>query len=589
MNNDCTFTFRLHADHAIELTIAVRTLGPNPRRYTLAALDLPPELLARLRNAEPGALVQVTAAVDVWLAKSLEDLPVLLEFAGQRLERWRLIFRENEPSSEPGQSLAIGLIPFEALTLDGAPLVLHQRIGSFTHLVPKIGSPPSTALDWPLRILFIRSNPSDTIGSVGDGVPPALPLRTAIMQQRPELAEHIQIDVISSEPPLDGVAPVAAPQIAAIERWLKKNPAYHIVVYLGHGDSLPSHDGIPPSSVLLLEDEGGLSMPIREQPISQLLHDHPAPLVLLVGCLTAAAALSPQARRSLPNWIGGGQGVAQALLSGFSAVQCVIGTRARIDELDALELIGGFFGALLGADDAPPGHVEAALRAARSQLAIVRSESDAWAALALYSTLPAEPLLRYIATPPTTQPVEEAESQTFRINLWNMLAATNGAVRASDGPNGALASVRATLTTYLDNLIRQVGGRGGAAIYAMMTESRAGAAVDVPIVLSAPVELDELELTLTIGDGGAQIIDLIATKLLADARFTLLRSAGGAQIGARLRCAGGTLPAGEILIARINSGTTPRTVYPLTIEALRAAPSARSIVPIRNALIVPLP
>jgi hypothetical protein len=108
--------------------------------------------------------------------------------------------------------------------------------------------------------------------------------------------------------------------------------AYHILVFLGHGDIRETPGTAVPVGQLQLETADRKHDSYEARRLSALLHEYPVPVVMLIGCLTAAD-LTPEMLEAVesefPRWLRGSQGVAQALINGTSGVQCAVGMRYR--------------------------------------------------------------------------------------------------------------------------------------------------------------------------------------------------------------------------------------------------------------------
>jgi hypothetical protein len=149
------------------------------------------ELVEQLRRGEIGAaeLDQLQDQASAWTLGPDLDLALTQQIGQAKAngDSVRLIWGVAPEALED-----LTDVPFELIRPKhgGIPYVNNPRVVSFTHLLPKAGTPPNSPLarSWPFRCLVVRSNPLD----LGGGVPLALPLRTAILQMAPA-ANAIQV------------------------------------------------------------------------------------------------------------------------------------------------------------------------------------------------------------------------------------------------------------------------------------------------------------------------------------------------------------------------------------------------------------
>ncbi len=592
-SSDCRITIERVGARQLRLSVAAPPLGPAPRPFTRKVPDLSPETVALLRWGTPPVDVvdEVATRVSEWLQKPDLDLPVVLGFADGGDERWRIVFHvPGEPDGPGGRRFDLIDVPIELICATGdTPLVLHRRVSSIVHLLDKVGHPPTATSAWPLRVLLVRANPPD----LGGGVPEAGPIRTDIMALQPDWAAQslVQVDVLSGEKPdLPGLQ--GPPTIAGLMDQLAR-ARYDILVFLGHGDIDQPRPDLPPVSSLRLESQDGTrSDPIGARDLAQLLHDHPVPVVLLVGCLTAAnfpAELQPEVER----WVRGAQGVAQALLNSQSGVQCAIGTRCRIEARDAELFLHHFFLHLLkqpAVGESAIGNVEAAVREARKRLRFQSPQSLSWAAPVIFSALPAEPVFRFLNSPPTCPVAAVAPQQDARVVIWDVLSATNWGLRTASGADLA-ARMHAGLQRIEDELLQQVLAQHAAAVRPTRLEVPPGTlAGTLQVELRGTLAARELRGVLVAGDGDIAIREVEATPALLAAGFEAFRGRGGTEVPFFIRRGGGAapLPEGPLLDVTVSLGPAIQAVYPVAARDLAVDPNA-SVCPGRNAVIVPPP
>jgi CHAT domain len=311
-------------------------------------------------------------------------------------------------------------VPFELLRLEGAqsPLVLSHRVESLVHLLPKVGRPLSdtTARNWPLNVLLFRANPHD----LGGDVPPVASLAETIREvvsARGLPLGAVEIDVWSREDNFNRPA-----TWEEFRRCLKVK-SYDILTFLGHGDVL-AVPGEPPSGNLLFEDDSGCNSVTKSAgQLAQALQNN-VPVVLLVGCLTAAMD-GQVADEGAAVWARGQQGVAQALVnSAESGVRIAVGMRSRLETSDAVAFLQGFFDSLL---QDVPGNVEVAVRGGRQEMHARRAHPPGWAAPMLFSALEPEPFFSFLGQRPVQEPSLEEHRQldaqhNLRREFWSLLS-----------------------------------------------------------------------------------------------------------------------------------------------------------------------
>jgi len=138
---------------------------------------------------------------------------------------------------------------------------------------------------------------------------------------------------------------------------------------MGHGDVFQVYQGLPPVNVLQLEsDDGSVHITVPSDQLAIQLHERPVPVVLLIGCLTAAD-IPPDMKEGvaslIPQWMRGVQGLAQALVNSESGVQLAVVRVYMLETTDATRFLNAFFKESIGNS---AGNVEAAVHAARLEL-----------------------------------------------------------------------------------------------------------------------------------------------------------------------------------------------------------------------------
>lgn len=580
MSNDFSFDIAPANGH-LRITVSGGNLPPAGREIDRPLLDLSQEQVDKLRSGEaPPALVwQVMADVSEWLLA--EDLDLLLHqvLGQQHDEPLRLIFtvRDEKLLSD------LADVPFELLALrnGGIPLVLRPRVASLVHLLPDAGvkAPALAAGKWPFRVLILHSNPLD----LGGQVPDVAPMREEILRLRDDLgARHLQVDVLSRQ---DGEGVAGPPTYPTLVERLKRRP-YDVLIYLGHGDLEEAFQDLPPVGVLQLEDEDGQGhTTVFTDKLAQLLHDRPVPVVLLVGCLTAAQPVPDEVRTLLPQWMRGSQGVTQALVNSESGVQFAVGMRYKIEAPDATCFLIGFFRSLLKEQ---PGNVEAAVRTGRTEVYHLSPNPLSWSAPMVFRTPGAEPMFPVLTSSPACPDV--AKYQERRAAYWNALAGMKWSFRWPDGRT----PFHDILEQEEQELVDAFRRRQASLLMATRRELRPEESpVTLQVCLYGSVEVDELEGSFAVGGGGIDIQAVDETQELAASGYKLYRdatSATGDKFDFIIRKQGSNidapLPEGPLFEVTLElDPEVVEVVYPVSIEVVNVRPRCL-VCPGDNAVIV---
>jgi CHAT domain len=431
-----------------------RPLG-IPRAFSvLPPLELEELLRGELATGENDAQAlfeKITETVSQWLLDA--DLNPLLSQAFYTLkneDKLRLIFSVDESLRS---IFDITEVPVELVRPQGdiLPYAVSPKCAAILHAQDK-QSPGRTNFNWPLRVLFVRSNPK----GLSDAVPEALPIVNYIVK---ELAgslggeSAVQVDLLSSESP--ALPPPTMDSLSAQLRREDRKP-YHILVYLGHCSL--KEIGKKSVGYLQLESvDGEAHEDISPERFVTPLGNNPVPVVLLVGCMTAAKLphLTDEKRKNIegkiPGWIRGSQNVAQALISSVSTgVKVVVGMRYRLYSDDAETFLRSFFENLLG-HERQKGDVEAAVHFARQNLQGSRY-------LGIYSapvifravgtqesnkTESDEPLFGFLNTPPPSPAVcdEPVGNWTPCAVCWDDLQSLSWSTRSQDSKSSLLKAL----------------------------------------------------------------------------------------------------------------------------------------------------
>ncbi len=553
--------------------------GPPP----LAQADFD---MLRRGNPAPSELNRVTADLSQWFFGN--DLPFkfILGLNDPEDRAWRLVF-EVDQQMDPNLKGTLDELPLELLTLQNVneALLFNNRVRSVVHKLAKQGHPPNEAANtWPMRVLIVRSSPH------GMGpVPPAIPIRDAILAARPDLRDRglLHFDVLSHEPNADG-----PPSKAQLQRHLEMRP--DVMVFLGHGN-LDAVDPTRPQHQLVLEKGPGEPDArqadfLESRDLSIWLHNDPVRAVLLVGCMTSANLPQDQQdawAEQMPEWLRGSQGVAQALINGFSAVEFALGMRFQIDGGDGVNFIKHFFGALLGP---PPGgngngsetvgDLEAAVRKARVLMKTVGSTTEAaWAAPMVFRAPGNDVVFPHLATLPSR--VIKEIFQKSRESFWPIMALSSPDAR--DPMRDALKGLE-------DEIMADLGPATGLILPDLHEVGTVGPQdVEVAVRLRGPLSVEELEGKLTTQSGAVQLTGGSPAPEVEAAGFQVLFTAPSAnEIDFMIRHPGGptALPEGALFKVQMQVHAEPKQFYALGVTSVKTDPVS-SFCPGDNAIIGP--
>jgi hypothetical protein len=413
MTTDLVFELAPGGENALRLTLR----APNGDNGLSADRPFPavdPAKLDELRlgNAASSVVNEVATAVSDWLLEPKVRQRLAEALVGQ--EHIRLVVNIDRPLRPRLSDLPLELV---SLPNTVVPLVLHPRVDTLVHLLPAAGEPPpAPRRDWPLKILLVRSNPPD----LGGFVPEGGPIRGAILEAATGLpAGSVIVRLLSSEQDPDKPVTWRA-CVAALEE-----EAWDVLVYLGHGDV---REGVDPVSVLQLESaDGKASDPIDTRKITWALLNHPVPVVILAGCLTAAEltqadrGMRERIQAALPTWLRGASGVAQALVDSEAGVELAVGMRYRLEVDQAREFLVGFFSSLL---ETAPGNTELAVRAGRNNLFNVAPIPPSWSAPVVFARRSA-PRFEFLVNPREARLPKEQKDKLDGFVQMRQLAAKN--------------------------------------------------------------------------------------------------------------------------------------------------------------------
>jgi CHAT domain len=593
----------------LRLQIKAPTFGANAKTFHRVIPTVTAEDLDELRGGAPDPVIvrQVKRTLSEWLETPdfdlIRDLGLLLPNA----EELRWVFSVRDVTD---QMLRANLtdLPFELIApsvdLDN-PLALNPLITSIVHVLPKQSEPPLAASrSWPLRILIVRSNPQE-LQQLGM-VPTAAEIRQKIRDLRPDLGpDLLRIDVLSSEAAADIIGrPTKNDLFEQIEA------GYDILVYLGHGDMRPTHADQFPVGELQLETNDGVHADRLDAPtLSTLLVANPmpvVPVVLLIGCLTAAQGLSDEVldvlEEEIPAWMSGSRAVAQALIDGQSGVQFVVGMRFRIEVQAATLFLEEFFKSLLGqpspnATNMTVGNLERAVRQARRKLRVTLNSQDlSWAAPLVFRTLREEPMFPFLASTPVC-PVLPQEAA--RVVFWTPLATSTASERTA-GQNSMYANALIAASSADQELIAAHTQQNRPVIMPNLQVIAAEGMPAAPsltrasvlISLRGSLNVNSVEGSLSVtGEEPASIvrIDDVSAAALQGAGYRLMAGAAqGNSIVFKVERKSGNapLPEGPLFAVEIEVGVTTQRIYTLSLENVKTDPLL-TVCTSSNALIVP--
>jgi hypothetical protein len=538
------------------------------------------ELVERLRqgDAQLGLITTASQLVSSWMLGV--DLGHLLDTAVNNLgeEKLRVIFHiDDRLRKHPELGDVLADLPFELLVLGGdiVPLVLSPRIAAFIHRLNKVPSASSSPVTRaaPLRVLIVHANPL----SLGGQVPSPAHLLERIVELGAEIGPSmIQLDILSRE---EGLGAVGLPTSDGLWNTLRRG-SYDILVFLGHGGREQVRDDVLPLSLLYLESEdGSQSEAVRADVLATELHNNPVPVVLLVGCLTAAevpTAIRDDVLGAMPVAMRGNQGMAQALVNSSSGVQVAVGMRYRLESDDALDFLIEFFESLL---QTAPGNVDASIHAGREKLHAANRFPGAYSAPVVYRVVSEEPMFGFLAAPP--QVVVDPVFQTARSLFWSQLAGLSIANLA------VVNSLRDVLCRLETELVQKMGEHGALLVPEWRLGSP-GEAVEVPIKLHGAVNVDELEGNLVVDGPDTVITNLAASGSIQDS-YLVLSAQDGNQAFFRIQrkpASSNPLPEGEVMTVRLQLGASAGVLYPMNIDLSRVVPRV-PLSPVNSVVIVP--
>jgi hypothetical protein len=537
--------------------------------------QLDPDLMERFRRSEltPPQFVELRDSITDWLLDT-EVRAILKAALPPNGGGLRLVFVILDPARP-----FVAQLPLELLWHDSpnSPLLLRNDVQSLVYVLskPPANVAPETT-NWPFKALIFRARPADL-----EAVPEVGPLADEIRALgAPYGNRMVQIDVISRE------AAVNVPATwNALRTQVGKND-YNVLVYVGHGELLPSATGGEPMGHLIMESEdGGGHDAINAGLLARLLQDHPVSMVVLAGCVTGADPVGSSRQR------GGELGVGQALVNSSEAgVQVAVAMRTELRTTAAITFVRSFFGSLLDSNQDPAGYrsagdIDRAVRAARRELFLDNEFPPQWPAPIVLRATEREPFIEFLAHPITFHVSQKMDGLLLvRAKFWKWMADYSlaaGVPELLKGRQAALDDVTADIRAeallqgplLLPRDLPIGAGQVGTAIFNV-----AGALT---------VKRLRARVTASSGDWVKQVavpasvlaLFQLATDPNDPGWFELTsKSAGPAQI-----------PEGELLDVQVEvPADTPSGVYPLRIEILEMTPPG-TVWPGDGVVIVPRP
>ncbi len=498
-----------------DLRVVVLVDGVEVKDVKKTPLVLDDAQLNELRAGQPSPVTAgavATALSDWFFADGVGDrLGALLD-----AESARVAFRITRGAHE----VRLADFPFELLQLHvNQPVVLNDNVRSVIHLLQKVpGKPAPVARSWPLRILVVRSNPGDFAELVGS-VPMIGPLVDAVraMAIGRYGALAVEISALSRE------AAIGTPVTwDAVRERLTGANAPDLFVYVGHSHLADGVDGPRTAKLQFESADGAASEPVDAATLRGVLAR--VPVVVLAGCLTAHVAPDQQKKEKdlqhVPEWMRANQGIAQALVNSSSGVAIAVGMRYRLRDADAPRLVKTFFESLL-LDQ--PGDVEAAVHAARKELAESHFSPPGWSAPVLFRNVAPEPTFDFLRRPPRIPSALDERDQQLREKAWVRLGATSHAERLADQAAGKVSFADEVIADAEQGVIERSLQAHTPVMMPARVERPAGAVATVSITLKGPLSIKKLRGRVLVDDPTLVVTTRpMVPPALAQAGFTLL-------------------------------------------------------------------
>lgn len=560
--------------HGDGLKFSKRPLNQTAASVHLGYAKMPPEidptLAEELRkgNLSPEVFFQMQKRLMAWAA---EGLAPLLEAEIDKISAdpdavLPVVFYDRDLPAEIADRLKV--LPLELLIPGSGrqALAVNTQVALtyYTGRISEIGARLGNGTQV-LRVLLVRSSPNSL-----DDVPPALELRTEMLEMAQSFGFEIEVDVLSSEAAGPDIA--GPPTIKNLKQQVGKG--YDILLYVGHGDRDGRYRQGPTAFCLKLEDSRKNQYPVYADKLVPIFLRSEIPIVLLVGCWTALAsshhAPVRQARAAPPS-----QGLAHALIDNpYTPLRAAVGMRTRIDTEQAKTFILEFFASLLG--EKLRGNIQQAVCAARRALEDLETNEFGWIAPVFFSTLPSEPFLRFREVPRAVLAAQEA-----RLAAWS----SSAAILATE--SGDLwDAYKSLLLTQFDDQFFSAMPPNIAVLQLGLGEGTPGQEVDIALGLRPGPSVSHMKATLSLNNVNASILGV--TSIDAGMVVTPNQSAAPSQKFTFTLSSDseGSLPTGPTLKAKLRiADIPPRTSTIISAEIVEIEPPV-SPYPSSNILIV---
>jgi hypothetical protein len=566
-------------DDLIAFTAFAKNLGEGGEPLTPRQKpQIAPDLIEKLQqgNAQPASIEQMKTLISNWLLGG--DLKPPLETAIMNLngDNIRLIFHIDDRLRKDailGDLLAD--LPLELLVMPGdiVPLALNPKVSAFIHRLNRVPAAQTATMTHspPLRVLMVHSNPP----TLGGQVPNPSSIRKRIIELGKGLVE---VDLLCSH---DGEGVIGPPTRDGL--WKAMANQYDILVYLGHGGREQLFEDLLPLSLIYLESPDGQKQdPVRADVLAARLLNNPVPVVLLVGCLTAAEVPAETLENLLahmPAAMRGNQGMAQALVDSSSGVQVAVGMRYRLESEDACFFLEAFFDSLLASK---PGNIEAAVHAAREKLHSFSNCTASFSGPVLYRVLSDEPMFDFLASPP--QVMVNPLYQRVRNTIWKIFA------NLSWSNNEMLQTLTDALSKAEGDLVQDTLQRAPLLMPTWQL-GKQNETVQMPLTLYGELNVDELEANLIVDSPDVDIESIVASNPVDAAGFSVLTKINRNRAYFRIQReqpGHSPLPAGTLMDVKLKLGPSNGVLYPVAIDVKKIHPK-KLICPANNVVIVPTP
>jgi hypothetical protein len=446
-----------------------------------------------------------------------------------------------------------------------------------------------------LRVLVVRSNPVD----LSEAVPEAVPIVNDILKLAGSLGGEtaVQIDLLSNEE--TAIGPPTWDFLREQLRRQDRRP-YHILVYLGHCSV--KKIGTELVGNLQLENlEGDGHDDILPEKFVIPLQNNPIPVVLLVGCMTAAKFPEDKREninRKIPNWTRGNQSVAQALVNSLTTdVKLVVGMRYRLDSDDAKTFLNSFFTNLLQHEE-QRGDIEAAVHFAREELHSKSPYLASYSAPVIFrairkqehlNTVGDEPLFGFLKTtpPPANAPTlsdKPVGNWEPCVVCWDDLQSLPWSTRSQDSKTSLLKALREIEGIFIKEMAERVPF-----IMPDWLVAEPDKQAFLEVNLHGSLTASSLNGILFPDSTGATFTEVRPSVALTDSGFKLLAEVNSHQVTFSIKSVGGgsmKLPEGPLFEVSMNLGPEVALRYKINVAHIETVPR-QPVYPGVNVVLVP--